>query len=698
MALIALTYCNAATGKTTYVTYDDVAHTVSLDGVGIDCGPGLPSNDVIYTQTDGGSIYKVRVMNSAPYAYVGTEPVVTCSINITSVTVGNASTNYAADGTLLVNATSAFPRSYSKDGVNWQSSNSFTGLLPGTYTMHARALKDGEYCYDSEVATVGFNAVVCELELGNITTTQDTGASDGTISVNTLTNPPLLVVEYRLDAGAWQDSPVFTGLAADTYSVQVRYKNFTSCSDARNVAVTSQDCDLFITSTQIINEQSKYADDGQITINASGTATPFEYSIDDGDTYQDENIFQNLSPGEYVIRVRDDNGCIDTTTVEVRKWRAPYFVVPIVNSHRFVVTSGPMVKTRQNFDNKLFIDMKFPGVNKCEFYQPVELGDAPTIQFRSNYATHLVRVYNSANTLVGTLTALKKTSHLNKEDVLTALFADGGASKTQIFFENGIPPYMEVGQDVTISGEATLNGTYEIEEIRAGTGEAEGYEVLIISKLYTSMTALLTGDVTIIYDIEPYDVYEFIILWGSYAAGIYYVKIDATDDQLESVVAQSEPVLSRAEWLQRVLIKYKNYDNSFQIDYSTGIVHQLRVKAEFKWPLSGSKRTVHEDSRDKLIKLEERVTRNPQLMVFEQAPYMLEKMALAFAHDYFEIDEIEYQSEEDFEQEYFQNDPLGNGKIKLRQVDFIAENSDDTGAPDVDLNVLGTNDTLLGVP
>jgi len=49
---------------------------------------------------------------------------------------------------------------------------------------------------------------------------------------------------------------------------------------------------------------------GSINITAtSGSGNDFEYSINNGITWQSDNFFANLSPGNYTIRVKDQSGC-----------------------------------------------------------------------------------------------------------------------------------------------------------------------------------------------------------------------------------------------------------------------------------------------------------------------------------------------------------------------------------------------------
>lgn len=702
MAILTITYGNASLSKKIEIQYNDVTHTIVsgtiLPGT---IAPYLPftAGTTFYTQDGVGYKYRLKVQNTAPYAYVDTSLEFECEVSIDSVSIDNASTNQSADGSIVITASGNGTRSFRIDelGSSFQDSNTFNNLPAGTYhvTVKQRGISF-DFCYDTQEVVVGYDNVVCELELGTIEVIKANGVSDGQINIITVVDPIGLELEYRLDAGAWQASASFTGLTAGTYNVQVRYKNFTGCIDNRNVDVNNLvTCDARITGAEIVHEQAKYADDGVITINATSTHTPILYSINNGGSYQAGNSFQGLSPGVYVLRIQDDEGCEDSLTVEVFKFKSPYLEVPVVNSHRFVVTDGPMVQPLQNFDNRLLDNFNMPGVSVCKYRQKFKLADVVTTQFRSSYSTNTLKLYTEAGVLTATLTPIKKTSNLNKtalhEDIL---FADAGASQVQVFFPNGLPDYFEVGQDVTVSGLVSLNGTYEIKDIRAGTVQAVGYTVLIIDKVWPGGTTL-QADLSIIYDAELFDIYEVTGIYSLYAAGRYYFILEGSDVQFADYSARSEPFETATAWEGTMQVDYYNFEDAYKIQYSTGIRHRIHIEGYLDWPKPGGERTVHQDSQNRLRKLQENVTRNPDILVEALPAYLLERLALIFGHDFFSVDEIEYQTEEDFEPEYFEADALGNGRVKLRQVEFLAENTDDAG--DVDATVLDVNDDLMAV-
>jgi len=52
----------------------------------------------------------------------------------------------------------------------------------------------------------------------------------------------------------------------------------------------------------------------------------FSYKINNG-AYQTSNIFSNLSPGNYIITVKNQNGCTDTTQVSILNYGSRYALV-----------------------------------------------------------------------------------------------------------------------------------------------------------------------------------------------------------------------------------------------------------------------------------------------------------------------------------------------------------------------------------
>lgn len=57
--------------------------------------------------------------------------------------------------------------------------------------------------------------------------------------------------------------------------------------------------------------------DGTITVDVVGGAAPYEYSLDEGATWQAENRFTGLEAGDYEIYVRDAEHCLEIQGVEV---------------------------------------------------------------------------------------------------------------------------------------------------------------------------------------------------------------------------------------------------------------------------------------------------------------------------------------------------------------------------------------------
>lgn len=134
-----------------------------------------------------------------------------------TATVTNISCKGETNGSVTL--TQGANYTYSKDGVNWQSSNVFSGLVAGSYTFYAKNLSG---CTSSTTATItepvtAINAsvyvkpLICDATTTTITVTPPTGTGK--------------TYEYKITDGAstigWQTSNTFT-IEDKSYKVYIK--------------------------------------------------------------------------------------------------------------------------------------------------------------------------------------------------------------------------------------------------------------------------------------------------------------------------------------------------------------------------------------------------------------------------------------------------------------------------------------------
>lgn len=232
----------------------------------------------------------------------------------TTVTIGNsaaptvtATSTPAAcnniNGTITATgAGGVAPREFSINGVTFQTSNVFTGLAAGTYTITVR---DATGCTNITTVIVG--------STGGPTATATSVAatcntSNGSITITGVGTAPF---QYSINGTTFQVSNTFTGLAAGTYVALVR--DATGCIGGVSVTVANIAGPLITATT---TPSSCLVNDGTITANGTSGTPPLEYSLD-GVTYVPGNVFSGLAPGIYTVYVRDGIGCVKSITVTV---------------------------------------------------------------------------------------------------------------------------------------------------------------------------------------------------------------------------------------------------------------------------------------------------------------------------------------------------------------------------------------------
>ena len=102
----------------------------------------------------------------------------------------------------------------------------------------------------------------------------------------------------------------------------------------------------FTADINVSNSTSTSADDGAITINTSSGMSPFQYSIDGGQTFIDANTFINLVPGNYNVVIQGATGLCsyqETVSIETCTFTTVDIVATEVSS--VVTANGSIVIT-----------------------------------------------------------------------------------------------------------------------------------------------------------------------------------------------------------------------------------------------------------------------------------------------------------------------------------------------------------------
>jgi hypothetical protein len=203
------------------------------------------------------------------------------------------------NGSIIVSATYGIePYQYSIDGINFQASNTFTGLAAGAYTI---TVKDNT----GDTRTTTANVINESSPALTANTTTSTCSSDnGSITANASGGTPPL--QYSINGTTYQSSNVFTGQFAGNYTVYVKDAN--GCISTTAVTIINESAPSLTATT---TAASCTNNDGAITANATGGKAPLQYSLN-GSTYQPINLFNGLSSGNYTVYVKDANNCIAT--------------------------------------------------------------------------------------------------------------------------------------------------------------------------------------------------------------------------------------------------------------------------------------------------------------------------------------------------------------------------------------------------
>ncbi|MFB6307223.1 MAG: SprB repeat-containing protein, partial [Flavobacteriales bacterium] len=316
----------------------------------------------------------------------------------------SASCNGVCDGQIDFPSTSGgtSPYQYSIDnGSNFhQDSTTFPDQCAGSYDLE---VKDDNGC--STTSSINVNEPSELVFNTSVDSASGNGICDGKIeftSVSGGTTP----YDYSIDNGGnfYRDSTVYPDQCAGTYDLIVKDDN--GCDDSATVTLGEPDELSF--STIVDSASCKGNSDGKIEFdNISGGVKPYQFSIDNGSSFQSDSVFNNLSAGTYNLILKDDNGNDDSATVTVEEPDTLDFTVSIDSAScngvcdgeiDFTSTSGGTTPYEYSIDNGSSYqsnstfsgecagnyDLKVKDANNCEVDSTVSIKEPNALSFNTS--------------------------------------------------------------------------------------------------------------------------------------------------------------------------------------------------------------------------------------------------------------------------------------------------------------------------
>ena len=194
---------------------------------------------------------------------------------------------------------------FSLNGGGWQTNDAFMNLPTGIYTLRIR-----DAANTNCVVVVGTYSIFGPTELSARITLDQVTCNGGT-GVLTITNPQGGSGQYRysIDGGnTWFTSPRFN-VRAGQYDVRIQDLNFLACVATINstyVVTEPGRLQATLLATNVSGCNGSANGSIQFT-NQTGGSGVYEYSINGGLTWSSNSTFNNLTAGNYNIRIRDAN-------------------------------------------------------------------------------------------------------------------------------------------------------------------------------------------------------------------------------------------------------------------------------------------------------------------------------------------------------------------------------------------------------
>lgn len=223
-----------------------------------------------------------------------------------------------ATGSATISATGGLsPYLYAIGSGSYSSSGTFTGLTPGTYTLH---IKDANDCIKDTIVTVP-NATPILMNISITKPICDT-YTNGRVIINAYNS--VGPYTYSIGTGPFSSNDTFTHLGVGTYIFHV--KNANGCIVDTPLTLVDS---ITVHATFSIANILCNGGTGTVTVTGTGGISPYAYAYNTN-PFGTSNVF-TLVAGAYTFHVRDVNFCpFDTAITLVQP--TPITITPTISN------------------------------------------------------------------------------------------------------------------------------------------------------------------------------------------------------------------------------------------------------------------------------------------------------------------------------------------------------------------------------
>lgn len=256
-------------------------------------------------------------------------PIITPSVTMVKPTCFGGS-----NGSITVNASGGVsPFTYAIGSGTYSSTNTFTGLSAGTYTLH---IKDSYDCIKDTTVQLQNPP---DITLSIVSTKPKCNFySSGLITVNASNGLP--TYQYALGTGTYSTTNTFSGLFSGTYIIHVKDAN--NCTKDSTFLLNDS---ISIHGSATVTNVLCYGDTtGAITLTGNSGASPYVYRMGSG-AFGTSGTFTPLPAGTHNFRIKDVDSCYLDTAITITQPNRITSVSSIVNVTCFGLSNGAVTIT-----------------------------------------------------------------------------------------------------------------------------------------------------------------------------------------------------------------------------------------------------------------------------------------------------------------------------------------------------------------